>query len=176
MLTLPANLRIYLCARPSRAVAQRGRSTDQPKHLTAEIIAAAGKRAITGGLCIQDHLNWRFMCGDRGNSICDGVQTDEAGAYMTGPTAPYQRKMTTFGVCAGYGSADRPTAILSLGLHLSLLEPLVDRSQPDYIVPDRVLGAAVGGRHHAPVAVPDGQVHLKLEHAGSGWPKLELRP
>jgi len=43
------------------------------------------------------------MCGDRGNSICDGVQTDEAGAYMTGPTAPYQRKMTTFGVCAGYG-------------------------------------------------------------------------
>jgi hypothetical protein len=56
-------------------------------YLVAEIADARGKRAITGGLCIQDHLNWRFMCGDCGNSICDSVQSDEAGAYMTGPTA-----------------------------------------------------------------------------------------
>lgn len=76
---------------------------DQQRNLVAEITDAKGRRAITGGLCIQDHLNWRFMCGDRGNSICDGVQVDEAGPYMTGPTAPYQRKMTVFGVCAGYG-------------------------------------------------------------------------
>ena len=76
---------------------------DMQRNLTADITDANGKRAITGGLCIRDMLNWRFMCGDRGNSICDGVQVDEYGAYLTGPTAPYQRKMTAFGVCPGYG-------------------------------------------------------------------------
>jgi len=76
---------------------------DQQRNLVAEITDAEGRRAVTGGLFIQDHLNWRFMCSDRGNSICDGVQVDDAGAYMTGPTAPYQRKMTVFGVCPGYG-------------------------------------------------------------------------
>jgi hypothetical protein len=76
---------------------------DQQRNLIAEITDANGKRAVTGGLCIRDFLNWRFMCSDRGNSICDAVQVDGAGAYLTGPTAPYQRKMTVFGVVAGYG-------------------------------------------------------------------------
>ena len=55
------------------------------------------------------------MCGDRGNSICDGVQFDETGPYMTGPTAPYQRKMTAFPVAAGYGEH-----------HFSILPPEFD--------------------------------------------------
>lgn len=76
---------------------------DMQHTLTAEITDANGKRAITGSTQIRDWLNYRFMCGDRGNSICDAVQVDEYGAYLTGPTAPYQRKMTAFGVCAGYG-------------------------------------------------------------------------
>ena len=76
---------------------------DQQRNLVAEITDAEGRRAMTGGLCILDHLNWRFMCGDRGNSICDGVQVDATGPYMTGPTAPYQRKMTAFPIVAGYG-------------------------------------------------------------------------
>ena len=76
---------------------------DMQHQLTADITDAAGRRAITGATQIRDWLNFRFMCGDRGNSICDGVQTDDMGAYLTGPTAPYQRKMTAFGVCPGYG-------------------------------------------------------------------------
>jgi len=76
---------------------------DQQRNLVADILDANGKRAVTGGLFIRDFNNWRFMCSDRGNSICDAIQVDEAGAYLTGPTAPYQRKMTVFGVCAGYG-------------------------------------------------------------------------
>lgn len=76
---------------------------DQQRNLFAEITDANGKRAVTGGLFIRDWLNWRFMCSDRGNSICDAVQVDEAGPYLTGPTAPYQRKMTVFGVFPGYG-------------------------------------------------------------------------
>ncbi len=76
---------------------------DMQHTLHAEITDAAGKRAITGCTQLRDWLNYRFMCGDRGNSICDAVQVDEYGAYLTGPTAPYQRKMTAFGVCAGYG-------------------------------------------------------------------------
>ena len=56
-----------------------------------------------------------FMCGDRGNSICDGVQFDETGPYMTGPTAPYQRKMTAFPIVAGYGEH-----------HFSILPPEFD--------------------------------------------------
>ncbi|MBI2193187.1 MAG: hypothetical protein HYU36_14500 [Planctomycetes bacterium] len=76
---------------------------DQQRNLVAEITDANGKRAVTGGLFVRDWLNWRFMCSDRGNSICDAIQVDDAGAYLTGPTAPYQRKMTVFGICAGYG-------------------------------------------------------------------------
>lgn len=83
---------------------------DQQRQLFAEITDANGKKAITGGVSIRDWLNWRFMCSDRGNSICDAIQVDEYGAYLTGPTAPYQRKMTVFGVCAGYG--ERHFAIL----------------------------------------------------------------
>jgi hypothetical protein len=88
---------------------------DKQRNLVAEITDAEGRRAITGGLCVLDHLNWRFMCGDRGNSICDGVQFDETGPYMTGPTAPYQRKMTAFPVAAGYGEH-----------HFSILPPEFD--------------------------------------------------
>jgi len=76
---------------------------DQQRQLTADITDAEGKRAVTGGLSIYDRLNWRFMCADRGNTICDAIQVDARGAYLTGPTAPYQRKMTVFGLCAGYG-------------------------------------------------------------------------
>ncbi|MHB9022575.1 MAG: PHP domain-containing protein [Armatimonadota bacterium] len=76
---------------------------DQQHQLYAEITDAAGKRAITGGLSIRDWLNFRFMCADRSNSICDAIQVDETGAYLTGPTASYQRKMTPFGICPGYG-------------------------------------------------------------------------
>jgi hypothetical protein len=76
---------------------------DQQRNLVAEITDAAGKRAVTGGIFVRDYLNWRFMCGDRGNAICDAIQVDEAGAYLTGPTAPYQHKMNAFGLCTGYG-------------------------------------------------------------------------
>ncbi len=72
-------------------------------NLTAEITDARAKRAVTGDISIRDTLNYRFMCSDRGNSICDGVQVDEAGADLTTPTAPYQRKMTIGGLIAGYG-------------------------------------------------------------------------
>ena len=88
---------------------------DQQRNLVADITDAAGKRAVTGGLFIRDFLNWRFMCTDRGNSICDAIQVDEAGAYLTGPTAPYQRKMTAFGLCAGYGER-----------HFNMLPPMFD--------------------------------------------------
>jgi hypothetical protein len=121
---------------------------DQQRNLTAEIIDAEGKRAITGGLCIQDHLNWRFMCGDRGNSICDGVQSDEAGAYMTGPTAPYQRKMTTFGVCAGYGERhfnilppDFDGGMRPVGLHIT---PWFQAPGYTLAPPDATLEARMG--------------------------------
>jgi hypothetical protein len=77
---------------------------DQQRNLTAEITDANGKKAMTGGIFVRDMLNFRFMCGDRGNAICDGVQTDEMGSYLTGPTAPYQRKMTIGGTLAGYGT------------------------------------------------------------------------
>ena len=76
---------------------------DQQRNLIAEITDANGKRAVTGGLFIRDFLNFRFMCGDRGNAICDGIQKDDDGAYLTGPTAPYQRKMSTYGSFPGYG-------------------------------------------------------------------------
>jgi len=106
---------------------------DQQRNLVAEITDANGKRAITGGVFIRSWLNWRFMCGDRGNSICDAIQVDEAGAYMTGPTAPYQRKMTAFGVCAGYGER-----------HFNILPPDFDGGmrpvgmhvQPWFQIPD----------------------------------------
>ncbi|MGD0089946.1 MAG: hypothetical protein ABSE73_08505 [Planctomycetota bacterium] len=75
---------------------------DQQRNLTAEIVDADGKRAVTGSIQIRDWLNFRFMCSDRGNSITDGVFTDEAGPYLSGPTASYQRKMTPWGVMAGY--------------------------------------------------------------------------
>lgn len=77
---------------------------DKQRNLFAVITDAKGRIAATGGHFIRDFANWRFMCSDRGNSICDGVQVDSAGAYLTGPTAPYQRKMTAFGVVAGYGT------------------------------------------------------------------------
>ena len=64
---------------------------DQQRNLIAEITDAAGKKAVTGGLFTRDFLNWRFMCSDRGNSICDAIQTDRVGPYLMGPTAPYQR-------------------------------------------------------------------------------------
>ena len=40
---------------------------DMQHNLTADITDANGKRAITGGSNIRDWLNFRFMCGDRGN-------------------------------------------------------------------------------------------------------------
>jgi hypothetical protein len=83
---------------------------DMQHNLTAEITDAAGKRAFTGGLFIRDFLNFRFMCGDRGNAICDGVVTDEVGPYLTGPTAPYQHKEDFNSDLAAFGS--RPFTIL----------------------------------------------------------------
>ena len=59
---------------------------DMQHNLTADITDANGKHAITGGINIRDWLNFRFMCSDRGNSIGDGVQVDESGAYLAGPT------------------------------------------------------------------------------------------
>ena len=122
----------------------------------AEITDAQGKRAITGGLCIQDHLNWRFMCSDRGNSICDGVQVDEGGAYLTGPTAPYQRKMTTFGVCAGYGERhfnilppDFDGGMRPVGLHIT---PWFQIPGYTYAPPDATLESRMG----VPVSSRDG--------------------
>ena len=76
---------------------------DEQRYLTAEITDASGRKAFTDGIFVRDFLNFRFMCGDRGNSICDGVETGRNGPYLTGPTAPYQRKMTVFGAIAGYG-------------------------------------------------------------------------
>ncbi len=76
---------------------------DQQRQLFAEITDASGKQALTGGLSIRDWLNYRNMCSDRGNSICNGVQVDEYGPYLTGPTAPYHRKMTVFNIFPGYG-------------------------------------------------------------------------
>lgn len=129
---------------------------DQQRNLVAEITDAQGKRAVTGGLFIQDHLNWRFMCSDRGNSICDGVQTDEAGAYLTGPTAPYQRKMTTFGVCAGYGERhfnilppDFDGGMRPVGLHIT---PRFQIPGYTYAPPDSTLESRMG----VPVCARDG--------------------
>ena len=44
-----------------------------------------------------------------------GVQIDANGPYMTGPTAPYQRKMTVFPISAGFGER-----------HFSFLPPDLD--------------------------------------------------
>ncbi|HEY3416682.1 MAG TPA: hypothetical protein VGM23_07340 [Armatimonadota bacterium] len=76
---------------------------DMQHNLTADITDANGKRAITGGIYVIDFLNYRHMCSDRGNAICNGTQVDEFGAYWTSPTAPYQRKMAAFGVAPGFG-------------------------------------------------------------------------
>lgn len=76
---------------------------DKQRNLLAIITDANGKQAITGGHFIRDLLNWRFMCADRGNSICDSILTDEIGPYLVGPSAPYQRKAELFGVFPGYG-------------------------------------------------------------------------
>jgi len=88
---------------------------DQQRNLIAEITDGKGRKAITGGIFVRDLLNFRFMCGDRGNSICDAVETDKNGPYLMGPSAPYQRKMTAFGVFPGYGTR-----------HFNILPPYFD--------------------------------------------------
>jgi len=129
---------------------------DQQHQLTAQITDAAGKRAVTGGLSIYDRLNWRFMCADRGNTICDAIQKDADGAYLTGPTAPYQRKMTVFGVCAGYGER-----------HFRMLPPAFDGGMrpvglhvmPRFRVPGYEYhppGATLESKMELPVASRDG--------------------
>lgn len=88
---------------------------DQQRNLLAEITDSEGRKAITGGIFVRDLLNFRFMCGDRGNSICDALQTDKYGPYLMGPSAPYQRKMTAFGIFPGYGTR-----------HFNILPPYFD--------------------------------------------------
>ena len=62
----------------------------------------ANRTAISGSIRITDPIFWRFMCGDRGNSICDSWQFDDQGKpLLWGAPAPYQRKGTTFNVYVG---------------------------------------------------------------------------
>lgn len=129
---------------------------DQQRQLFAVITDANGKRAVTGGISVRDFLNWRFMCADRGNSICDAIQVDEVGAYMTGPTAPYQRKMTAFGICAGYSER-----------HFNILPPDLDGGMrpigmqiiPQLSIPGFTLcpaDATQGARMEVPLCSRDG--------------------
>ena len=100
---------------------------DKQRNLFAEITDAKGKVAVTGGHFISDFLKWRTMCGDRGNAICNAIQTDEAGPYLMGPTASYQNKMTPNGLLAGYGTR-----------HFNVLPPDCDggmRPTGMYVVP-----------------------------------------
>lgn len=75
---------------------------DKQRAIFAVVTDADGKQAITGGHFVRDFLNFRFMCSDRGNSICDLVTRDASGPYLTGPSAPYQRTMQIFGINPGY--------------------------------------------------------------------------
>jgi hypothetical protein len=75
---------------------------DKQRNLFAVITDANDKHAVTRGHFIRDLLNFRFMCGDRANAICDSTLVDEAGPYITGPTAPYQRKQDLFPIFGGY--------------------------------------------------------------------------
>lgn len=88
---------------------------DKQRNLTAEITDSNGDVAISGGIASRDMLNWRFMCADRGNSICDAIVRDENGAYLMGPSAPYQRKMTEFSIFPGYGTR-----------HFNIIPPVYD--------------------------------------------------
>ena len=63
----------------------------------------AGHRMISCDLRSTDQLNWRNMCGDRGNTIDDAViRTDTGRVFIDGPVAPYQRKNTMFSFFPGY--------------------------------------------------------------------------
>ena len=73
----PVLLRRF-CPRQTAATLTFDMPHDQQRNLVAEITDARGGRAITGGLFIRDLLNWRFMCSDRGNSICDAMQADDS--------------------------------------------------------------------------------------------------
>jgi hypothetical protein len=121
------------CPGQAKVTIQFDAPHDKQHNLFAQITDAAGKVAITGGYDIRDSLNWRFMCGDRGNSICDAIQTDATGPYLMGPTAPYQRKMAASGLCAGYGTH-----------HFNILPPNFDggmRPIGMYVIPDlRIAG------------------------------------
>ncbi|OPZ84495.1 MAG: hypothetical protein BWY76_01819 [bacterium ADurb.Bin429] len=129
---------------------------DQQRQLFAVITDADGKRAVTGGISVRDFLNWRFMCADRGNSICDAIQVDEAGPYMTGPTAPYQRKMTAFGICAGYG--ERHFTILPPDLDGGM-RPIGMQIIPQLSIPGFTLypgDATLGSKMEVPLCSRDG--------------------
>ncbi len=129
---------------------------DKQRNIFAIITDAKGRTAVSGGHFIRDFANWRFMCSDRGNSICDAVQVDEAGAYLMGPTAPYQRKMTAFGLCAGYGTR-----------HFNILPPDFDGGMrpigmqvvPTINIPGFALsppGSTLESRDEIPVCSRDG--------------------
>ena len=75
---------------------------DKQRSLFAVITDAEGRQAVIGGHNTRDMLNWRSMCSDRKNSICCAIITDDAGSYLTSPTAPYQNKMYSVGVFSGY--------------------------------------------------------------------------
>lgn len=109
---------------------------DQQRNLFAEITDANGKQAVTGGLFIRDLLNWRFMCPDRQNSICDAVRKDELGPYLMNPSAPYQRKMSQFLISPGYGS--RPFEVipphLDGGLRAVPINPLPSVTSKDILL------------------------------------------
>ncbi|MCG2661135.1 MAG: hypothetical protein L6437_12935, partial [Kiritimatiellae bacterium] len=132
---------------------------DKQRCLFAEITDAAGKRAVTGGSQIRDVSNWRFMCSDRGNSICDAIQTDEFGPYLMGPTAPYQRKMTAFGVCAGYGTRhfnilppDFDGGMRPVGLHVI---PRIG-TPGFHMIPTNVAKSTLETRMEIPICSKDG--------------------
>jgi len=129
---------------------------DKQRTLFAEITDAKGRIAVTGGHFSRDMLYFRFMCGDRGNSICDAIQVDAAGPYLMGPTAPYQRKMTPFGAAAGYGMR-----------HFNILPPRFDggmRQIAMHIIPNIKIsgfslnppGSTLEARDEIPVCSRDG--------------------
>ena len=141
---------------------------DKQRNLFAVITDANGKKAVTGGQFIRDSLNWRFMCSDRGNSIVDGIMTDNVGPYLMGPSAPYQRKMELFGIFPGCGMRAFMSSppgvdggIRAIGMQIIpsvFFQFAVDPKQPK-------LNPILETRMDIPVCSKDG---ILQEHTGTG--------
>ena len=52
---------------------------DRQRALCLAVTDRTNQTAISGSIRITDPIFWRFMCGDRGNSICDSWQFDDQG-------------------------------------------------------------------------------------------------